>query len=220
MGALRLVVLSPTPTRYTMSEDLSLLPQLVAATPTVATTFALIFLAELGDKTQLVCMTLAARHRPWPVFFGALLAFVVLNVLAVLFGSALSNWIPRNVLILVVAGMFALFGFQSLHSANQEEGVEEVVEEQGGHNVVIRAFLMIFLAELGDKTQIAVIGLASTSAAIPVWVGATLALGASSALGVLVGRTLLQKISKKMLDRVSGIFFLGLAVLALTGLSW
>ena len=202
-----------------MSEEISLLPQLIAAVPTVFTTFALIFLAELGDKTQLVCMTLAARHRPWPVFWGAFLAFIVLNVLAVLFGSVLSDWIPRNVLILVVAGMFALFGIQSLRSANQEAEGEEAVEEQSGHSVVIRAFLLIFLAELGDKTQIAVVGLASTSAAIPVWVGATLALGASSALGVMVGRTLLQKISKKMLARVSGAFFLGLAVLALTGLS-
>ncbi|MBF0185865.1 MAG: TMEM165/GDT1 family protein [Magnetococcales bacterium] len=202
-----------------MSEDLSLFSQLLAAIPVTATTFALIFLAELGDKTQLVCMTLAARHRPMPVFLGALFAFIILNVLAVLFGSALSSWIPKTVLVWVVAAMFALFGIQALRASGDEEEEEEVAE-QSGHSIIIRAFLMIFLAELGDKTQIAVIGMASTAPMVPVWVGATLALGASSALGVLVGRTLLQKISKPLLNRASGLFFLGLALLSLAGLYW
>lgn len=193
--------------------------QLANGIPTVATTFVLIFLAELGDKTQLVCMALAARHRPWPVFWGALLAFVILNILAVLFGSVLSAWVPENVLVGVVAVMFALFGIQSLRASNEAEEEEEVAE-QSGHGIFLRAFLLIFVAELGDKTQIAVAGLASTALPVPVWVGATLALGASSALGVALGRTLLQKISKKMLGRVSGLFFLALAALALTRLSW
>ncbi|MBF0402023.1 MAG: TMEM165/GDT1 family protein [Magnetococcales bacterium] len=198
---------------------LSLWSQLAGGITTVATTFVLIFLAELGDKTQLVCMTLAARHRPWPVFWGALLAFIILNVLAVLFGSALSSWLPQNLLVIVVAALFALFGIQSLRAADEEEEGEEVTE-QSGHGILLRAFLLIFVAELGDKTQIAVAGLASTELPVPVWVGATLALGTSSALGVAVGRTLLQKISKKMLGRVSGLFFLALAALALTRLSW
>ncbi len=202
-----------------MSEELSLFSQLSAAIPVTATTFALIFLAELGDKTQLVCMTLAARHRPLPVFLGALFAFIILNVLAVIFGSALSAWIPKSVLVWVVAALFALFGIQSLRASGEDEADEEVAE-QSGHSILLRAFLMIFLAELGDKTQIAVIGMASTAPMIPVWVGSTLALGASSALGVLVGRTLLQKISKPMLNRVSGLFFLSLAVLSLVGLYW
>ncbi len=202
-----------------MPDDLSVWSQILAGIPVTGTTFALIFLAELGDKTQLVCMTLAARHRPWPVFWGALLAFILLNILAVLFGSALSSWIPKNILILIVAAMFALFGIQALRASGDEEEGEEV-EEKSGHGLLIQAFLMIFLAELGDKTQIAVIGLASTAPPIPVWIGATLALGSSSALGVAVGRTLLQKISKKMLGRVSGIFFLTLAGISLAGLFW
>ncbi len=57
--------------------------------------FILIFLAEFGDKSQLVCMTLAAKHRPWPVLFGAVTAFAVLNLLAVLFGTIVSAWIPE-----------------------------------------------------------------------------------------------------------------------------
>lgn len=202
-----------------MFDDLSSFSTLLSWFPTIGTTFVVIFLAELGDKTQIVCMTLAARYRPWPVFWGALLAFVVLNVVAVLFGATLSNWLPRNVMIIIVAVMFGLFGIQALRASDEEED-EEGVAAKSGRSVVISAFLLIFVAELGDKTQIAVAGMASTAAAIPVWIGSTLALGASSALGVALGRTLLQKIPLKMLSRVTGIFFLALALLALTRLEW
>lgn len=202
-----------------MYDDLYFFSLLALWLPSAGTAFVVIFLAELGDKTQIVCMTLAARHRPWPVFVGAFLAFILLNVLAVLFGSTLSAWLPHNVLILTVAVLFALFGVQSLRSSG-EDSEEAELEEKSGHSIVIRAFLLIFVAELGDKTQVAVAGLASTAPPIPVWIGSTLALGASSALGVAVGRALLQKIPMKVMGRVSGIFFLALAALALTRLQW
>lgn len=187
---------------------------------TTATTFALIFLAEIGDKTQLVCMTLAARHRGWPVFLGATAAFVVLNVLAVAFGAALSQWLPANVMILIVAGLFGLFGIQSLLASGKNDEDEEETEPKSGRNILLSAFLLIFVAELGDKTQIAVASLAGTAPPIPVWVGATLALGLSAALGVVAGRQLLARISMRLLNKISGLFFLALAILALTQLKW
>ncbi|MBF0273492.1 MAG: TMEM165/GDT1 family protein [Magnetococcales bacterium] len=187
---------------------------------TTATTFALIFLAEIGDKTQLVCMTLAAKHRGWPVFIGATSAFVVLNVLAVAFGAALAQWLPANVMILIVAGLFAVFGIQSLRAAGNDEEEEENAEPKSGKSILLSAFLLIFVAELGDKTQIAVASLAGTAPPIPVWVGSTLALGLSAGLGVVAGRQLLARISMKLLNKISGIFFLSLAALALTRLQW
>ncbi|MBF0180443.1 MAG: TMEM165/GDT1 family protein [Magnetococcales bacterium] len=187
---------------------------------TTGTTFALIFLAELGDKTQLVCMTLAARHRGFPVFMGATLAFIVLNVLAVLFGAALAQWLPANVMTLIVAGLFAVFGVQSLRAAGADDEEESGAEEKSGHGILLSAFLLIFVAELGDKTQIAVASLAGTAPPVPVWVGATLALSLSSALGVVAGRKLLTRISPNVLHKASGIFFLILAALVLTRLQW
>ena len=59
-------------------------------------TFALIGLAEVGDKSQLVCMTLAARHRHWPVMLGTTSAFFILNALAVLFGGEVAGWMPER----------------------------------------------------------------------------------------------------------------------------
>lgn len=76
--------------------------------------FLLIFLAEFGDKSQLVCMTLAARHRAWPVLAGAMTAFAVLNLLAVLFGAVIAAWIPEFWLSITVTVLFASFGVHSL----------------------------------------------------------------------------------------------------------
>ena len=80
--------------------------------------------------------------------------------------------------------------------------------------IFMATFWLVFLAELGDKTQLAVAGLASTQSALPVWVGGTLALAAVSALGVLAGRTVLQRLPMRLLHRVSGVLFLLLAMLA------
>jgi putative Ca2+/H+ antiporter (TMEM165/GDT1 family) len=75
---------------------------------------------------------------------------------------------------------------------------------------------MIFLAEMGDKTQLAVAGMASTLPVVAVWLGATLALSATSALGVIAGRKLLRRIPLHRLHQISGVFFLVLAAFALT----
>ena len=178
---------------------------------TASTALGLIALAELGDKTQLVCMTLAARHPPAPVLLGAVLAFAVLNLLAVLFGASVAAWLPEWVTAAVVAALFAAFGWRAWRDAGAE--TVEVVEKSG-RSVLLSTFGLIFLAELGDKTQLAVAGLASDQAALPVWVGGTLGLAAVSALGVLAGRTVLQRLPMPLLHRVSGVLFLLLAALA------
>ena len=176
-------------------------------------TFLLIALAEIGDKSQLVCMTLAARHRPAPVIIGAISAFAILNMLAVLFGAAVAAWLPEWLVILAVAILFAIFGISSLRY--REEEADEAIEEKPGHNVFVTTFLLIFLAEFGDKTQIAVAGMSSTVTASAVWSGATLALVGTSLLGVLAGRKLMQKLPLLWIHRISGGFFLLLAVLAI-----
>ncbi|MDP3539867.1 MAG: TMEM165/GDT1 family protein [Azonexus sp.] len=175
-------------------------------------TFLLIALAEFGDKSQLVCMTLAARHRGLPVILGAIAAFAVLNLLAVLFGAALAAWLPEWVITLAVAVLFAVFGISALRY--QEEAEDEEIEEKPGHGIFATTFLMIFLAEFGDKTQIAVAGMGSTADATATWVGATLALATTSLLGVFAGRRWLKRLPLQWIHRISGIFFLLLALLA------
>lgn len=179
-------------------------------------TFLLIALAEFGDKSQLVCMTLAARHRGLPVVLGAISGFAVLNLLAVLFGAAVAAWLPEWVVTAAVAVLFAAFGISAVRY--KEEDDDEEVEEKPGHGVFATTFLLIFLAEFGDKTQIAVAGMSSTIDTAAVWTGATLALACTSILGVLAGRKFLHRLPLAWIHRISGVFFLTLAIYAVSRL--
>ena len=182
----------------------------------VTTTYLLVALAEFGDKSQLVCMTLAARHRGLPVVIGAIAAFAILNLLAVLFGAAVAAWLPEWLVITAVAVLFAVFGISALRYKEEEE--DEEVEEKPGHGIVATTFLLIFVAEFGDKTQLAVAGLGSTGEPSAVWTGATLALATTSVLGVVAGRKLLNRLPLVWIHRISGVFFLLLATFAVTRL--
>ena len=179
---------------------------------TAMTSFALIAAAEIGDKSQLVCMTLASRHRALPVLLGAIAAFALLNTLAVVFGVAIASWLPDTIVAATVAFLFAAFGIHSLRI--QEDEDDEEVKEKSGHSIFFTTFLLITVAEFGDKTQLAVVALSSTAAPLAVWMGSTFALGAISALGVLAGRTVLQKFSLVWLHKISGIIFLVLSAFA------
>jgi len=186
------------------------LGNLTETTTTAVTSYALIAAAEIGDKSQLVCMTLASRYRAFPVLLGAIAAFTLLNTLAVIFGIAIANWLPGYIVSGTVALLFFFFGLHSLRLDNDED---EVIEKSS-HNLFFTTFLLITVAEFGDKTQLAVVGLSSTALPVAVWVGATAALITTSALGVLAGRTLLQKIPMTLLHRFSGVIFLILAIIA------
>ena len=168
-------------------------------------TFTLIALAEIGDKSQLVCMTLAARHRHWPVLLGAATAFLILNALAVLFGAGVAAWVPEGLVAGVVAIIFGTFGVYTL--LNKDDGESEDLVEKPGHGIFFTTLLLIVVAEFGDKTKIAVARLASSMVPFPVWVGATAALIAISALGIWAGRTVLRRLPVRWLHRISGGVF-------------
>ena len=179
---------------------------------TSSSSFLLIFAAEIGDKSQLVCMALAARYRASPVMLGSILAFLLLNSLAVTFGVAIANWLPEVFVSAAVAILFAVFGIHALRI--EEDLNNEKVAIRSDRSILLGTFLLITLAEFGDKTQLAVVALSSTSLPVAVWLGSTLALIATSALGVWAGRTILQRIPITLLHRISGIIFILLAIFA------
>ena len=180
---------------------------------TSGTSFALIVAAEIGDKSQLVCMTLASRHRAAPVLWGAIAAFALLNTLAVVFGVAIANWLPDYLVAAGVALLFGVFGLHALFQQDDEDDDGEVIEKSG-HGIFFTTFFLITVAEFGDKTQLAVVAFSSTALPFAVWLGSTLALAFTSALGVLAGRTVLQRIPLALLHKISGVIFLILAFLA------
>lgn len=177
-----------------------------------SSSFLLIFAAEMGDKSQLVCMALAARYRALPVMLGATLAFFLLNTLAVLFGASIASWIPEVYISSIVAILFALFGVHALRIEEDEDDENEEMRTNG--SILFGTFLLITVAEFGDKTQLSVVALSSTSLPIAVWFGSTIALTTTSALGVWAGCTILQKMPITMLHRISGIIFIILALFA------
>ncbi len=177
-----------------------------------ASSFALIFAAEFGDKSQLVCMTLAFKHRAMPVFLGAITAFIFLNGLAVVFGATIASWIPGYVIAAIVMLLFAGFGLNALLAKDEED--EDNPAPMKIHNLFFATFVLITFAEFGDKTQLAVVALSSTALPMAVWVGSTAALAATSAIGVFAGRKILQKISFELLHRISGVIFIVLAAYA------
>ncbi|MGE3551050.1 MAG: TMEM165/GDT1 family protein [Geobacter sp.] len=175
------------------------------------TTFALIFVAELGDKTQLTAMALALRY-PWKrIFVGIALAFVVLNLAAVAVGKVLFLMLPRFWVSLVAALLFLYFGVATLRNACADE--DDDAPPPTAASAMRTAFLMIFMAELGDKTQLvtasqAAVHSASRIGMVTVFAASTLALWLVSLLGIFAGKQLVRYIPVCWIHRAAGGMFL------------
>jgi len=180
----------------------------------VVSAFSLIFLAEIGDKSQILAMTLAHRYRAAPVIFGTFAAFAVLNLLAVLVGQALFEFVPQEFMLLAAGGLFLYFGYRSWQDADSEDKYETTAGP--ARSGLATSFAMIFVAEFGDKTQLAMIALvAGTGEIWSVFAGGTLALWAVSLVGILFGASLLRKIPNHWVHRVAALLFVTFGVLAL-----
>ena len=178
---------------------------------TFLSTFGLIFLAELGDKTQLTAMALALRY-PWKrIFIGIAAAFTVLNLAAVLVGKILFLVLPLFWVTLVSALLFLYFGYSTLRHACDTE--DEDGPPPTAADAVRTAFLMIFMAELGDKTQLVTASQAaqhsgSLSGMGSVFVASTLALWLVSLIGIFAGKQLVKYIPVCWIHRTAGVMFL------------
>ncbi len=177
--------------------------------------FPVIFLGELPDKTMLASLVMATRGKPRSVWIGAAAAFFLHVVIATTIGVALFRILPTAVLDVVVAVMFAAGGIFALREAGRDE--EELIEKEvAAHRVVTTAFIVIFVAEWGDLTQILTANLAAHyHNALSVGVGATLALWSVAAIAVIGGQGLLRFVNVSTIRKVTaGLLFI-LAALAL-----
>ena len=179
------------------------------------TTFGLIALAEFGDKTQLIAIALSARYSRVHVFAGLISAFIVLTAIAVGVGEVILNFVNPHIIGFGAGLLFILFGIMTLLWDHDEE---DSIKNSGASSVFFTAFSMIALAELGDKTEIAVIALSARfHAPIMVFLGAVLALGLISAMGVAIGSKLSKKIALDKLRIGSGILFIIFGIMFLIG---
>ena len=175
-------------------------------------TFVLVFIAEMGDKSQIVCMSLASRYKATQVFLGAITAFILLNIVAVTLGASITQFIPPHIMAAIAAGLFFIFGVQALIAKDEEDEEES---SRVGKSIFISTLLIITVAEFGDKTQLAVATLSTTENPLGVWLGASLALIATTALGVYIGRRWITKLNPNLINKLSGCLFILFSLLML-----
>jgi putative Ca2+/H+ antiporter (TMEM165/GDT1 family) len=179
-------------------------------------TFGLIFLAELPDKTAIATLILATRNNPWAVFIGVALAFVVQNMVAVLFGS-LFGLLPPHIIHMASGVLFLVFAVM-MWVRKQEEKTEEQKKSSSFSKVVWTSFTVIFIAEWGDLTQLASATLvAKTHLALTIFLASTAALWSTTAIAILIGHHAKKLIQPQILQKVAAVAFAIVGILLLTG---
>ena len=183
----------------------------------VVAVFPIIFLGELPDKTMFASLVMSTRGRPGIVWLGTAAAFAVHVVIATTIGVALFHLLPHRALEALVAVMFLAGAVLALREAVKERDEEELVErEVASHRrIAVTAFVVIFIAEWGDLTQILTANLAAHyHNALSVGVGAVLALWTVAALAVVSGQSLLRVINISTVRIVTAVVLAGLAAWA------
>ena len=204
-------------------------------------TFGILFLGELGDKTQLIVFNLALEHeKPYKVGIGATLGFAVIVTIGVFFGLVITNFIPLIIItvasgiVFIVIGIIEVRGLKQLYRENKNSISDNLLEtnklpHKGNlnpeipkgllklrKNPYIAGFSFIFLMELGDKTQILTITLASIYPyPLEVWLGSFLALTTLAWMGAFFGAKIARKVPKFHLKLASIIIFITIGVLIL-----
>jgi putative Ca2+/H+ antiporter (TMEM165/GDT1 family) len=174
------------------------------------TVLATIFIAEMGDKTQLLLVAMTGKYKVSHILIGTWLATIVLNILAVGVGAALSNYLDMRFIKLAAGLAFFYFAYATLKGEDDEE---EEAADKGRFGPVAAIFGSFFLGELGDKTQLSGITLAATYTqgsflnALWVFLGCTVGLILADLLGLIVGVVLKSKMPTGVLNAISFVIF-------------
>ena len=166
------------------------------------------FIAEMGDKTQLMLIALTSKHKLKDIILGTAAAILVLKGLAVLAGGLVSEFIPDWLIKTAAALAFLYFAASTIAGDDDDE------EEEGGKSKIkiapLAVFCTFFLAELGDKTQLTAITFGANEgmgAAFVVWIACSLGLFAADILGMLVGYLLKSKTPDGLLNTLAFVIF-------------
>lgn len=179
--------------------------------------FATIFIAEMGDKTQLLLIAMTSKYKVRDILIGTWAATAVLNLLAVGVGAALSNYLDMRIIKSIAAAAFFWFAYSTLKGDEEEDEEEEM--RGAGKAALIAIFSTFFIGELGDKTQLSGIALAAAYTnhslvnAVYVFLGCTLGLIAADLLGLIVGLVFKSKMPKSLLNKISVAIFAVFGVL-------
>ncbi len=186
--------------------------------PLFLTVFALVFLAELADKTQLVTFALVAETgKPAQVYLGVLGGLFTVTAIGVLAGSLIAFLVPLSLIQLIAAIVFVILGIFTIYRVRRNQEDEEPTTTHG-KRIWVRAFILLFLAELGDKTQLVVILIAATTGQLLlVFIAAFLALALVNGIGVIIGDQARQYLGTNTIAYIAAIAFIIAGVLVLIG---
>lgn len=176
--------------------------------------FAVIFIAELGDKSQLMALAFATRYRPLPILIGLTISTVVVHALSVLIGVVIGAQLPTTAISVIAGIMFLGFGLWTFRGDRLDED-DEALAERDDRSAVVAASIAFFLAEFGDKTMIATITLATKEGPVGTWLGSTVGMIAADALAIGVGALLGARLPEKVIRIGAGTLFLIFGVVLL-----
>ncbi len=166
--------------------------------------FVLVVLAEMGDKTQLVAMAFATKYNPYKVLFAIFLGTVANFAIVIAIGQALIAVVPLDAISLAASLSFIAFGVWTV----REEKTKEENVKLSRFGVIATVFVVFFVAELGDKTQLATLSLAvQYQNPISVLAGATLAMLVADGIGIVIGVVFCRRIPQRALKWLSATIF-------------
>jgi len=152
--------------------------------------FGVIFLAELGDKSQLMALAFATRFPAIPVLIAISLATLIVHLGSVALGATVALALPTNVIAIVAGLAFLVFAAWTLRGDELGEAEAARARRETTGSVIVTVGTAFFLAELGDKTMLATVTLATNHDALGTWLGSTAGMVAADAIAIGIGRLL------------------------------
>ncbi|HVJ98895.1 MAG TPA: TMEM165/GDT1 family protein [Acidimicrobiia bacterium] len=173
-----------------------------------------IFVAELGDKSQLMALAFSARYRAMPVLIGITIATALVHAVSVVTGAVLGARLPTDAISIAGGVAFLGFGAWTLRGDKLDEA-DEARARRPARSAIVAVTGAFFLAELGDKTMLATITLATQEGPLGVWIGSTIGMVAADALAIVAGRMLGTRLPERTIRIGAAVCFFGFGLVLL-----
>jgi putative Ca2+/H+ antiporter (TMEM165/GDT1 family) len=165
-----------------------------------------VLIAEMGDKTQLVALAFATRYKAWTVIAGVFIATIVVHLFSVLIGEVAGVALPEFWIKLLAGLAFVGFGLWTLRG---DEYDDDDAGKAARFGPLFTVAITFFLAELGDKTMLVTITVASEQQSfVPVWIGSTIGMVIADGLAILVGRVAGKRLPEKLIRYSAALVFI------------
>lgn len=175
----------------------------------------IIFAAEIGDKTQLVALAFATRFKAKTVILGVFAATLLVHLFSVFIGILLGNALPVFWIGILAGIAFIGFGIWTIKGDKLEE--KEGSKKPDRFGPFLTVALAFFLAELGDKTMLTTVTIASQQQQfIPVWIGSTIGMVAADGIAIVIGKFAGKRLPQKAICLVAGILFIAIGIWTIT----